>query len=61
MLIHGITADAAFSLLRGYSQVYNKRLASIVTAALQAFQTRPATDTISRGELDRILWDSAQT
>ena len=60
MLLHGITADAAFSLLRGYSQIYNKKLAAIVTAALEAFQARPAANTISRGELDRILWNSAQ-
>ena len=61
MLVHGITADAAFNLLRGYSQVYNKKLAVIVAAALEAFRTRPPSTTISRGELDRILWDSSQS
>lgn len=60
MLVHGLTADAAFSLLRGYSQVYNRRLSAIVTAVLEAFQNRPTTAIVSRGELDRILWDSAQ-
>ncbi len=60
MLVHGLTADAAFSLLRGYSQVYNKKLAAIVTAVLEAFHTRPATTGVSRAELDRILWDAAQ-
>jgi hypothetical protein len=60
MLVHGLTADAAFRLLRGYSQVYNKKLAAIVTAVLEAFQVRATASTVSRGELDRILWDAAQ-
>ena len=60
MLVHGLTADAAFSLLRGYSQVYNKKVAAIVTAVLEAFQARPMTSAVSRAELDRILWDAAQ-
>lgn len=61
MLVHGVSADAAFSLLRGYSQVYNKKLAAIVVAVLEAFRTRPPTNTVSRGELDRILWNAAQS
>jgi hypothetical protein len=60
MLVHGLTSDAAFSLLRGYSQVYNKKLSAIVAEVLDAFQARPTTSTIGRAELDRILWDSAQ-
>ena len=60
MLVHGLTADAAFSLLRGYSQVYNKKLSVIVSAVLEAFQARATTSIVSRAELDRILWDSAQ-
>lgn len=60
MLVHGLTADAAFSLLSGYSQVYNKKVAAIVTAVLEAFQARPTTDAVSRAELDRILWNAAQ-
>jgi hypothetical protein len=60
MLIYGLTADAAFSVLRGYSQVYNVKVAAIVAAVLAAFQARPATNTLSRAELDRILWDAAQ-
>jgi len=61
MLVHGLSADAAFSLLRGYSQVYNKKLAVIVVGVLEAFRSRPPAAAVSRGELDRILWDSAQT
>jgi hypothetical protein len=61
MLVHGISADAAFSLLRGYSQVYNKKLAAIVTAVLDGFESRPKGNTVSRGELDRLLWDAAQS
>ncbi len=61
MLVHGLTADAAFSLLRGYSQVYNKKLHVIVAAVLEAFENRPTSESISRGELDRILWDAAQS
>ena len=60
MLVHGVTGDAAFNLLRGYSQVYNKKLAVIVAAVLKAFRTRPPSTAVSRGELDRILWDAAQ-
>lgn len=60
MLVHGITADAAFSMLRGYSQVYNKKLSAIVAAALESFRARSASNTITRGELDRILWECAQ-
>jgi hypothetical protein len=61
MLVHGINADAAFNLLRGYSQIYNKKLAAIVAAVLEAFQGRPVASTVSRAELDRILWDAAQS
>ena len=61
MLLYGLTAEAAFSVLRGYSQVYNVKIASIVTAVLEAFQTRSeATDVVTRAELDRILWDAAR-
>ena len=61
MLVHGINADAAFNLLRGYSQIYNKKLAAIVAAVLEAFQGRPVASTVSRAELDRILWDATQS
>jgi hypothetical protein len=60
MLLHGLSEDAAFDLLRGYSQVYNKKLAVIVAAVLETFRSRTTTSTVSRAELDRILWDSAQ-
>ncbi|SDS58025.1 PAS fold-containing protein [Friedmanniella luteola] len=61
MLTHGVTPDGAFHLLRGYSQVYNKKLAAIVAGALAAFHARPPANAVSRSELDRILWDAAQS
>lgn len=60
MLVYGLTADAAFSVLHGYSQLYNVKVAAIVAAVLEAFESRPGTSVVSRGELDRILWDAAQ-
>jgi hypothetical protein len=59
MLVHGLDEDAAFALLRGHSQVYNKKVASIVAELLEAFRNRPSSEAISRGELDRMLWDAA--
>jgi hypothetical protein len=59
MLVHGLDEDAAFALLRGHSQVYNKKVAAIVTDLLDAFRNRSSSETISRGELDRMLWDAA--
>lgn len=61
MLVYGISADAAFDLLRGYSQIYNKKLAAIVTAVLAAFGSRNNTGSITRGEIDRMLWDAAHS
>ncbi len=61
MLVHGVTADAAFSLLRGYSQVYNKKLTAIVADVLESIANRPLAESISRAELDRILYDAAQS
>ena len=60
MLVHGLDADAAFDLLRGYSQVYNKKLADLVAAVLVAFRSRESAETVRRGELDTILWNAAQ-
>ena len=59
MLVHGLDADAAFALLRGHSQVYNKKVAAIVSDLLVAFQERSTPEAITRGELDRMLWDAA--
>jgi len=59
MLVHGLDEDAAFALLRGHSQIYNKKVASIVADLLDAIRNRPSSETISRGELDRMLWDAA--
>ena len=61
MLVYGVSADAAFDLLRGYSQIYNKKLAAIVTAVLAAFEARDNSPSITRGELDRMLWDAAHS
>lgn len=61
MLVYGVSADAAFDLLRGYSQIYNKKLAAIVAAVLDAFEARGNAAGITRGELDRMLWDAAHS
>ena len=59
MLVHGLDEDAAFALLRGHSQVYNKKVAAIVADLLDAIRNRSGSESISRGELDRMLWDAA--
>ena len=59
MLVHGLDEDAAFALLRGHSQVYNKKVSAIVADLLAAFQDRSSSESISRAELDRMLWDAA--
>ena len=61
MLVYGVSAEAAFDLLRGYSQIYNKKLAAIVAAVLVAFSARDNAAGITRGELDRMLWDAAHS
>ena len=61
MLVYGVSAEAAFDLLRGYSQIYNKKLAAIVAAVLVAFGARDNAAGITRGELDRMLWDAAHS
>lgn len=58
MLLHGLDADAAFAVLRGYSQIYNRRLSSIVAAVLESFRQRDSSESIQRSELDRMLWDA---
>ncbi len=61
MLVYGVSAEAAFDLLRGYSQIYNKKLAAIVTAMHAAFGARDNAASITRGELDRMLWNAANS
>ncbi len=58
-LVYGLDADAACALPRGYSQVYNTKLATIVAAALMAFRERGTAESVTRGHLDRLLWDAA--
>lgn len=59
MVVHGLDADAAFALLRGHSQVYNKKVSAIVADLLVAFEQRPSSEGITRAELDRMLWTAA--
>jgi len=59
MMVYGLDADAAFAVLRGHSQVYNIKLTAIVAAVLSAFQERGTAEAVTRGELDRMLWDAA--
>lgn len=59
MLVYKLDADAAFNVLRGYSQVYNIKLNTIVAGALSSFEHRDASETVSRGDLDRLLWSVA--
>ena len=61
MLVYGVSAEAAFDLLRGYSQIYNKKLAAIVKTMLADFAARGNAASITRGELDRMLWDAAHS
>jgi len=60
MLVHGLDADAAFALLRGHSQVYNKKVATIAADLAAAFRERGAAEGITKGELDQMLWDAVQ-
>ena len=61
MVVHGLDADAAFALLRGHSQAYNKKVADIVADVLVAFQERPSSESITRAELDQMLWTAAHS
>jgi hypothetical protein len=58
MLLHGLDADGAFAVLRGYSQIYNRKLSSIVEAVLESFRRRDSSESVQRHELDRMLWDA---
>ena len=59
MAVHNLDADAAFAVLRGYSQVTNRRVSAVAEAALIAFRKRGEAESISRHELDGILWSAA--
>ena len=58
MLLHGLDADAAFAMLRGYSSIYNRKLSTIVSSVLEAFRQRDSSESVQRSELDRMLWDA---
>jgi hypothetical protein len=58
MAVHNLDADAAFAVLRGYSQVSDKRVSAVAEAALMALRERGEADSISRHELDQILWNA---
>jgi hypothetical protein len=58
MLLHGLDADGAFAVLRGYSSIYNRKLSTIVSSVLEAFQQRDSSESVRRSELDRMLWDA---
>lgn len=60
MLVHHLDADAAFAVLRGYSQVTETKVSAIAAAALRAFHRRGSSESITRGELDQILWEAAR-
>lgn len=59
MVVHNLDADAAFAVLRGYSQVSNRKVSAVAEAALIAFRERGEAESISRHELDQILWNAA--
>lgn len=59
MVVHNLDADGAFAVLRGYSQVSNRRVSVIAEAVLAAVRKRGEAPSISRHELDQILWDAA--
>ena len=58
MLLHSLDADAAFAVIRGYSQAYNRKVSRIAATALAAFSRRPEAESITRGQLDQMLWDA---
>lgn len=60
MLLHGLDADAAFALLRGHSQIYNKKVSALVADLLVAFEQRSDSEGITRAEFDQMLWAAAQ-
>lgn len=59
MAVHNLDADAAFAVLRGYSQVSDRRVSAIAEAAIAAFAQRGEAESMTRHELDQILWAAA--
>ncbi len=59
MLVYGIRADAAFEVLRSHSQVYNVKVSTLVASVLTMFTRRSSSAGITRGEVDKMLWDAA--
>lgn len=60
-LVYGLGEEAAFAMLRAYSQIHNKKLAVLVASILDAFADRSTAESIGRAEFDRLLWDAAHT
>jgi hypothetical protein len=58
MLVYGLTAEAAFQMLVGHSQIANRKLSAIADAMLDALGRRGPTEMISRSEVDRMLRDA---
>jgi hypothetical protein len=56
MIIYGITADAAFALLKWHSQHRNVKLRAIAAALVQATQ-RIVVGSETKGRLDQLLDD----
>lgn len=59
MLVLGLDDEGAFEVLRGHSQVYNKKLSEIVAALLVAFRERGTSDGVNRAELDQMLFNAS--
>jgi len=60
MLVYGLNADAAFQMLVGHSSIANKKVSAIADAMVSALDQRSPTETINRGEVDRMLHDACQ-
>jgi hypothetical protein len=58
MLVYGLSADAAFQMLVGHSQIANKKVSAIANAMVSALDQRSPTEIISRSEVDRMLRDA---
>jgi hypothetical protein len=60
MLVYGLNADGAFQMLVGHSSIANKKVSAIASAMVSALDRRSPTETINRGEVDRMLHDACQ-
>lgn len=58
-LVYGLSDEAAFAMLRAYSQIHNKKLAVLAAGLLDAFVERSTAESVDREEFDRMLWDVA--